>query len=191
VSERDCSLRFSHRAGDWPWAYEAHQHFELDAEGLTLRLVCRNLSTEPMPCGLGQHPYFPCTGKTVLDTEVSHAWTINEHVLPIEKVPASGRYDLRQRLVCAQDLDNGFGGWGGTCRISTPGAPFRVEFSSADVAFFQLYSPPAGGLFVAEPVSHANAALNEPEDKWPELGLRVLEPNQEMELNTRFSVIPV
>jgi aldose 1-epimerase len=70
---------------------------------------------------------------------------IDEHVLPIAKVPASGRYDLKRRLVCAQDLDNGFGGWGGTCRISDPGAPFRVEFSSADVAFFQLYSPRAGG----------------------------------------------
>jgi aldose 1-epimerase len=62
---------------------------------------------------------------------------------------------------------------------------------SADAKFFQLYSPASGGLYVAEPVSHANAALNEPEEKWDELGLRVLEPGEEMSLTTRWSVIPV
>jgi aldose 1-epimerase len=142
-----------------------------------------------MPCGLGQHPYFPCTPETVIDTQVSHAWTIDEKVLPVEKVPATGRYDLRDRKVCGQDLDNGFGGWGQTCRIDDPGLPFRVEFSSTDVRFFQLYSPSEGGLFVAEPVSHANAALNEPEESWAELGLRVLDPGEEMSLTVRFDVI--
>jgi aldose 1-epimerase len=60
---------------------------------------------------------------------------------------------------------------------------------SADADFFQLYSPASGGLYVAEPVSHANAALNEPEESWPALGLRVLHPGEEMRLATRWSVI--
>jgi aldose 1-epimerase len=143
-----------------------------------------------MPCGLGQHPYYPCTGETRLDTEVTHAWTIDEKVLPVEKVPATGRYDLRDRAVCGQSLDNGFGGWGGTARMQTPGDPFRIEMRSEDVNFFQLYSPASGGIYVAEPVSHANAALNEPEEEWAELGMRVLEPGEEMLLFVRWSVIP-
>jgi aldose 1-epimerase len=65
-----------------------------------------------------------------------------------------------------------------------------VELSSADASFFQLYSPPSGGIFVAEPVTHANAALNEPEESWPELGLRVLDPGEEMALTARWSLIP-
>jgi aldose 1-epimerase len=190
VSDRDCELHFSHPAGDWPWAYESRQFFSLDPGGLTLRLTCRNLSGEPMPCGLGQHPYFHCTSETVLDADVTDAWTIDEKVLPVEKVPSEGRYDLRQRRVCGQDLDNGFGGWGGSCRIHTPGQPFRIEFRSSDADFFQLYSPKEGGIFVAEPVSHANAALNEPEDRWAELGMRVLEPGEEMSLTARFEVTP-
>lgn len=43
-------------------------------------------------------------------------------------------------------------------------------------------------MFVAEPVTHANAALNAPEDQWPELGLRVLEPGEEMRLDMRVAV---
>lgn len=189
ASDSSCEIAYRHEPGDWPWAYEARQLFKLHAGGFTLALSCRNLSPDPMPCGLGQHPYFPCTGETRLGTVVTDAWTIDEQVLPVEKVPATGRYDLRDRLVCGQDLDNGFGGWGGSCRIQTPGEPVALEFSSPDAGFFQLYSPSAGGLFVAEPVSHANAALNEPEERWAELGLRVLEPGSEMSLTARFDVI--
>jgi aldose 1-epimerase len=189
ISESGCELVYRHAPGEWPWAYEARQRFDLDPQGFTVELVCRNLSPDPMPCGLGQHPYFPCTSETVIDTEVTHAWTIDDKALPVEEVPATERYDLKDRPVCGQDLDNGFGGWGQRCRIHSPSSPFRIEFSSSDVHFFQLYSPLEGGLFVAEPVSHANAALNEPEERWPELGLRVLGPGEEMSLTVRFDVI--
>ena len=143
-----------------------------------------------MPCGLGEHPYFPCGPETRLDTQVSDAWTVDEHVLPVEKVPAEGRFNLRKRLICGQDLDNGFAGWGGLAWMGDPGWPYDLLLSSTSAGFFQLYSPPDGGIFVAEPVTHANAALNAPESEWPELGMRVLEPGQELRLDLRLEVVP-
>ena len=190
ANDTNAVLTFAHAPGEWPWAYEARQEFTLDERGLSLRLTCLNVSDEPMPCGLGQHPYFPCGPETRIDTEVSHAWTINEHVLPIEKVSARGRFDLRDRLVCGQDLDHGFGGWSGAATITDPAHPFSIRMSSADARFFQLYSPREGAIFVAEPVTHANAALNAPEEKWQELGMRVLEPGEEMCLNMRLDINP-
>lgn len=184
-------LSFDHSAGEWPWHYAARQEFELDESGLSVGLVCRNTSSEPMPCGLGQHPYFPCGPQTELDTRVTHAWTTDEHVLPVEKIVADGRYDLRERHVCAQDLDNGFGGWNGEAALTDPDWPYAVTMSSLEARFFQLYSPKAGEAFVVEPVTHANAALNAPEEQWPELGMRVLEPGEEMRLDMRLAVIPV
>ncbi|MDQ3139848.1 MAG: aldose 1-epimerase [Pseudomonadota bacterium] len=181
-------LGFVHPAGEWPWDYEAHQSFQLDATGLTLALTCRNLSDAPMPCGLGQHPYFPCTATTRLDTAVTHVWTIDAQVLPVEKIAASGRYDLRNRAICGQDLDHGFAGWSGQARIHTAGAPFAIRMSSPTARFFQLYSPRDGSLFVAEPVSHANAALNAPEECWPELGMEILEPGETARLEMRIAV---
>jgi len=188
--ERQAALRFRHEPGEWPWLYDAWQGFELDEGGLTIKLECQNLAEEPMPCGLGQHPYFPCGPETRLDTEVTHVWTIDEHVLPVEKVPAEGRFDLRDRLVCGQGLDHGFGGWGGEARMSDPEWPYELSLKSADARFFQLYSPQGGGIFVAEPVSHANAALNAPEEEWAELGMRVLDPGEAMSLTMRLEVIP-
>jgi aldose 1-epimerase len=190
-SEAEAVLTFRHDAGEWPWDYEAAQHFNVDERGLTATLTCTNRSREPMPCGLGHHPYFPCTAETVLDTGVETAWTIDEKVLPAERVPAEGRYDLRRRLICGQDLDNGFSGWSGRARMETPGQPIRLEMSSPDARFFQVYSPAAGGIYVAEPVTHANAALNEPEERWADLGLRVLAPGKSMALTMRIEVVPL
>ena len=186
--EASAVLTYSHEPGEWPWAYEARQEFRLDGCVLDLRLSCRNTSDEPMPCGLGQHPYFNCTGETRLETQVSHAWTIDEKVLPVARVPASGRYDLSDRMICGQDLDNGWGGWCGEALLSDPGWPFQVEMSSPQARFFQVYSPASGGIFVAEPVTHANAALNAPETQWLELGMRVLDPGEAMELDMRIEV---
>lgn len=189
AGQTNATLHLQHPAGEWPWTYEAHQHFTLGEDALDLVLTCRNLDSEPMPCGLGQHPYFPCTPDTRLDAPVDTAWTIDAKVLPVEQVPARGRYDLRDRLVCGQGLDNGFGGWTGKARMTTPDVPFVTIMSSPDARFFQLYSPKEGGLYVAEPVTHANAALNEDEADWVRLGLRVLEPGEVMTLRMRIAVM--
>ncbi len=182
-------LRFEHEAGEWPWSYRAGQQFSLDQRGLAIVLSCRNLSAEPMPCGLGQHPYFSCSDGTRIATEVTHAWTIDENVLPVERVAASGRFDLADRSVCGLGLDHGFGGWGGSARLSDPAWPVEIIVSSPDARFFQLYSPESGGLFVAEPVTHANAALNACEERWAELGMRVLEPGEAMKLTMRIEIV--
>jgi aldose 1-epimerase len=189
VSPSKARLRFDHSAGEWPWSYSARQDFTLDESGLSILLSCTNTSDTAMPCGLGHHPYFHCGPDTRIDTKVDCTWTIDELVLPVEKVPAEGRFSMSNRLVCAQQLDHGFGGWGGRARISDPDWPFRIEFSSPTARFFQLYSPPEGGFFVAEPVTHANTAMNAPEEDWPDLGMEVLEPGHTMVLETRFDVI--
>ena len=191
VEQSDSSsavLSFAHEAGEWPWTYEAKQEFRVGESVVDVGLTCRNTSDRPMPCGLGQHPYFPCTAQTRIETGVSFAWTVDEQVLPVAKVPATGRYDLTDRLICGQDLDNGFEGWSGRVLMSDPNWPFELELSSLQARYFQIYSPASGGFFVAEPVTHANAALNAPEADWPQLGLRILEPGEEMRLDMRIEV---
>ncbi len=187
--EQHATLRFCHAAGEWPWRYEATQHIALDEHGLSLELSCRNLSPERMPCGLGYHPYYPCTAETVLDTLVESAWTIDAAVLPVENVPATGRYDLRARRICGQSLDNGFDGWDGTASITWPGEGASLRLSSPDAGRFQVFSPAQGGLFVGEPVQNANAALNAPQEQWPALGMTLLEEGQCRVLHARFDVV--
>ena len=188
ADEVSALLSYRHEAGEWPWAYEARQEFKVDESVLCVSLTCTNTSDEQMPCGLGQHPYFQCGPRTKIDTNVTFAWTIDEKVLPVAKVPAAGRYDLSDRRICGQDLDNGFEGWTGRVLMSDPDWPYELELSSPQARFFQIYSPASGGIFVAEPVTHANAALNAPETDWLELGMRILDPGEEMRLDMRIEV---
>ena len=188
ADEDNALLRFEHEAGEWPWSYAAEQRFQLREDGLELLLTCTNRSPDPMPCGLGQHPYFRCGPTTRIATEVSHVWLIDDRVLPIEKVVAAGPYDLSEAGVCGMGLDHGFGGWGGTARLTDAEWPFELVMSSPDASFFQLYSPANGGIFVAEPVTHANAALNAPESEWSELGMKILEPGEAMSLTMQLGL---
>lgn len=188
-SETTADLRFQHDAGEWPWTYEARQEFRLDPEGLTITLACRNLSDEPMPCGLGLHPYYPCDGQTRLQTGVTGAWTVDADVLPVDHVAATGRYDLADRAICGQGLDNGFDGWSGEARIRWGEGRPALRLTSPDAGFFQVFSPADGGLFVAEPVQHANCALNAPEADWARLGMAVLGTGEERRLRARFGVV--
>ena len=143
--ERGAELRFATSPANGRGATRRARSSRSTSSGLGLASTCRNLSDEPMPCGLGQHPYFPCTPETRLDTRV-------EPCLDDRRAGASGRegarptgrYDLRDRRVCGQGLDHGFGGWGGSARIADPALPFEIEMSSPDARFFQLYSPRGG-----------------------------------------------
>ena len=181
-------LTFDHAAGEWPWSYAARQQFALTETALEIELACRNTSDRPMPCGLGQHPYFHCSGQTRLRTGVDHVWTIDDKVLPVERIAATGHYDLTDRAVCGLGLDHGFGGWDGRAIMSDPDWPFDIIMSSPTVRFFQLYSPASGQIFVVEPVTHANAALNSPEEQWAELGMHVLSPGEKFTLVMRLEL---
>ena len=131
--------------GEWPWAYEARQDFALDEHGLSLRLTCRNLSDEPMPCGLGQHPYFNCGPETRLDTDVTHAWTIDEHVLPVDE--SAGRTALRSRATgwfAGRASITASAAGAGRARLSDPAWPFDLELSLAGRAILPaLFAAPA------------------------------------------------
>ncbi|HET7316815.1 MAG TPA: aldose 1-epimerase [Sphingomicrobium sp.] len=187
-SGSEAVLVFEHAAGEWPWSYEARQHFRLAANALEFTLTCRNTSDEPMPCGLGLHPYFPCSERTRIQTQVRDVWTVDDDVLPVSRMPASGRYAIGDDPACGRGLDNGYSDWSGRALFTDPGWPFEIELSSQQARFFQLYSPEQGGIFVAEPVTHANAALNEPEEDWAALGIQLLTPGGEMRLDARIAV---
>lgn len=189
-SEAEAALVFDHEPGEWPWAYTARQHFRLTGDTLCLTISCTNMSDEPMPCGLGIHPYFNCGAGTRIQTSVEDVWTVDADVLPVAREPAVGRYAIGDSPVCGRGLDNGYGGWSGRALLCDDAWPFELVLSSRQARYFQLYSPTEGGIFVAEPVTHANAALNASEAQWASLGIQVLGPQQSLVLDSRIEVQP-
>ena len=188
AGESFAQLVYRHEPADWPWAYEARATAALGGRGLIYTLSCANRSDETMPCGLGLHAYHSCDAETVLDTQAESVWTVDDEVMPVEQIPAAGRYRLQDRLACGQGLDNGYDGWSGRAELRWPGRGRALRLTSAATRF-QLFSPPEGGLIAAEPVTNQNAALNRPEERWPGLGLWLLEPGESCTLEARYQVL--
>ena len=187
ASASEAELSFSHPAGEWPWRYIARQHFALSEQALDIALTCRNMSESAMPCGLGQHPYLPCDTETILDLKAEGVWTIDHDVLPVARAPATGRYDLRQRRICAAGLDNGFDGWNGRAEILWPACKYGLRITS-DGTRLQVYAPASGGFFVAGPVTNQNAAFNLPQAQWGAAGITLLKPGEQLRFRTRFEL---
>ena len=182
-------LIFRHAPGEWPWAYESRQRFVLDERGLTMDLSVENRSDEVMPAGLGLHPYFPADPETVLSTTVTEVLTVDDEVMPVAVEPAVGRYDLHERRINGAGLDNGYEGWSGSAELRWPNRDLRLRITASENARrFQVYAPAEGGVVVAEPVTHANDAFSQPEDRWPQLGLVLLEPGAVLAMSGRFEL---
>ncbi len=176
--------------GEWPWAFRAEQWFELDHQGLVATLIVENRSEATMPAGLGFHPYFPCPPGTVLDAPVTEVFPVDPDLFPTGREPAAGRYSLDQRRISGAGLDNGYGGWSGTATIRWPdGRGLRIS-GEPPARWFQVYAPVGEPVLCAEPVTHANGALNVPEDEAVALGLRLLEPEERLTLAARFDPLP-
>lgn len=178
-------LAFDWPGGDWPWPFRAEQAFALEDGELTIALSVTNLADSPMPAGLGLHPYFPCPPGTVLDAAVEEVWTVDADLFPNGRQAPTGRYDLERREIHHADLDNGYGGWAGEATIAWPdGAGVRIRSAER---YFQVYAPVTEDVLCAEPVSHANGALNANDADRPKLGLKTLEPGASLTLKSTFS----
>jgi aldose 1-epimerase len=146
----------------WPWAYRATQHVTLSDERLTLELGLTNESGEPMPAGLGCHPYFPRTAETTLTARVDGLWLTDAEVMPRVLVTPPPDSDPSRGLVVDRvALDNVFTGWDGHAIITWPERRARLVIAAGPpLGCLVVYTPPGLAFFCAEPVSHVTDAFN-------------------------------
>tara|TARA_R110000796_G_scaffold32038_3_gene84297 strand:- start:4510 stop:5397 length:888 start_codon:yes stop_codon:yes gene_type:complete len=154
-------LVFDYRHGDWPWAYRAEQDFTLRDDGLDLTLRLTNHGEDPMPAGLGWHPYFPRMDAR-MTVPVDRVWTSDEGMIPDRlDVPAAGADVSEWRVVDELDLDNAFTVSDRLSCIEWPSRNLRVEMvSDAVLGHMVIYTPKGQDFFCVEPVSHAPDAVN-------------------------------
>lgn len=184
-------LSYRHPAGAWPWPYRAEQVFHLTGDGLSITIAITNEGDEPMPAGLGLHPYFPRPPGTVLTARTDGMWTNGPTRLPERRSAVPGQWDTRQGLCLdGVNIDHGFFGWAGGATLSWPDRPPGTEDGpipwgmslsvEADPLFSHLliYAPHGEHYVCVEPVSHMTNALNR--IKEPDTGICVLPPGKRL-----------
>jgi aldose 1-epimerase len=178
VGAAEARLEYHHAAGAWPWAYRAIQHFTLAPGRLTVALALVNESEGPMPAGLGWHPYFPRTPRTMIAAAVRAVWLTDHEMMPTALVPPSPAADPSRGLaVDAAALDNCFVGWSRRVDVEWPERGTGLTMTAdPPLDYLVVFTPPGRPFFCAEPVSHVTDAFNLAEAGRLDAGRRVLEP---------------
>jgi aldose 1-epimerase len=175
--DHSVTLGFVHDGGDWPWPFEAQQQFAVDDDGLTVSLSVTPTGPEPMPCGLGFHPYFQRTAGTRLETLVTQHWILRPDCIPVGSEIPHGKHAFAGGPVLPTGLDDGYSGWNREALLHYDDYSVRLTASAA-LDKLVVYSPDAFPLVCVEPVSHVTNAANLPRAAQADAGWRVLPPGQ-------------
>lgn len=100
------------RGGGWPWEYEVRQRIAVEGPTLRLSLALTNRAADPMPGGIGIHPWFLRPLRLAIRaSRVYPSNTANER----EPVPVGGPFDLRRLRDVPDDLDGCWAEVGDPC----------------------------------------------------------------------------
>ncbi|QXI11236.1 aldose 1-epimerase [Pseudomonas zeae] len=193
-SPRECHLRLSHDpAGEggehWPFAFQVEQYVSLDDHAMSLSMTLRNDSRQPMPAGLGWHPYFPRHQGIELSFAAKAIWLNSSDSLPRERLPVPPQWDFDQRRALGHvGLDNCFEGWQRHAGLYWPQADIGLEITAQEgLDHLVVFTPAAPTDFIAvEPVSHLNNAINLPAPQAN--GIVLLSPGEHMTRTMHMSV---
>ena len=170
----------------WPFRFTAQQCFALDDDGFELWMSVTNAGAEPMPAGLGPHPYFPRDARTTLAFTATHAFENDAEKIPLRLVAVPEPLDFSTaKPVDAHVFDTVFTGWTGPVRIAWP--QHRIGLTlTADPVFSRLvvYVPPGQPFFAIETVTHDTDALTRTGDT----GMVALAPGDSLAGSMRFTV---
>ncbi len=187
-SDRHLRMRYDHTADAWPFAYSTEQIVELDDSGPRFSLRLTNRGSEPMPAGLGLHPYFAGASETRLRADVHQVWLTDAEVMPTDLVDLPARWHLPSgRAIAGLDCDNLFTGWCGTARIDWPAHSVSVR-AAPPLDKLVVYAPPGADFFCVEPVSHVTDAFNLANQGHTDTGIRVLSPDQSLTAEIHFEL---
>ena len=180
------------RPDGYPFAYAARLAYTLEATALSIELGVENRGTEPMPYGLGLHPWFERTPRVTLHAPARGIWLAGADVLPVSHgAPPPDADFSRPSPLPKRLLDNCFTGWSGAAVIAWEdrGMALHIE-TDPPLQYYVCFCPVGKDLFCFEPVTHPIDAFNLPAPHARE-GLRVLAPGEGMSLQVRLRARPL
>jgi aldose 1-epimerase len=132
-----------------------------------MRLSVTNMGLKALPFGLGFHPWFVRTSKTLLQAKAERVVLENSVHLPAGELPIEARWDWNfeaPRLLPGAWINIAFLGWDGHATITWPERRLCLEISAdPPLSTYIVYSPSSDAdHFCFEPVMHPVDAHNLP-----------------------------
>ena len=176
--------------GPGPFRSEARASYSLHAGALAMRLSVRNLAAEPLPFGLGFHPWIVRSAATLLKAKAGRVVMETHDHLPAGEAPVGSRAEwdfAAPRPLPSGWINNAFLNWDGRATVVWPGRSLELEVEAdPPLSTYILYSPSdEADFFCFEPVTHPVDAHNLPGG--PEAnGLTILAPQETLSAACRF-----
>ena len=157
----DGTLRIVGGGDGWPWAYEASLRVDIIGLSVRMEMGLTNQSSDPMPAGLGIHPWFR---RPLLVAVRGDAVYPANAATPPQSEPVRGAFDLREIGAVGADLD---ATW---TDLADP--PVELCWPTLGVRATMRVGPPPVFIVVASP-GHLDAIAVEPQTHAPQ-GIRRL-----------------
>jgi aldose 1-epimerase len=184
------TIQYDHKADDWPFSYIAEQIFTLNEKVLTIELSLINISNTDMPSGLGLHPYFTRTEKSLLKCSTQKMWAVDKECLPTQLVDVPEKMNSSSGMkINQQNFDNIFTEFSGNATIYWPEWSAKANIStSSNCQFIVLFNPKNKDFFCLEPVTHCTDAINMASKGVKNTGLKSLKPQEKMTISMCISL---
>lgn len=177
-------LTLSHNKDDggFPFSYDAKILYEIIDNKFNVTISVTNVSSLPMPCGLGIHPFFVKTKEVELDFTTKMVWS-NESDPIFDKpyeTPATWQFKGGRPLKNAV-FDTCFDGFDGKASILYPDLGISVGIKSDEqFKHVVLYTPRGKNFFCLEPTTNASNAFNLAANGVIGTGIKSIGPSQTM-----------
>jgi aldose 1-epimerase len=182
--EQYALLAYEHRPdAAWPFAFDSSQTFRISDHSLEMTLSLTNQSREPVPAGLGWHPFFVKRARSRAYFQAKGRWEMGADKLPTRRVAALGL-----DADCASlDIDHCYDGWSGVADLRDELLHVRL---SSNLSRLVVFTNPTRDNIAMEPVSHVNNAVSlvHAGADAAELGLAVLQPGESISAQMTIEV---
>jgi aldose 1-epimerase len=170
---------------DWPFAFRAEQHFQIEPDGLRIALRIANLGDTLMPAGMGWHPYFAASLAQPAETDAQATYPLDSLNVPngaraVARLPGS----LPPKPGYTIHLTE----WTRAGVTTDGGAQVAM---SADAALAHLAVHRMDHYLCLEPASHRAGSLQGKERDLSGDDIAMLNPGEALEGHIRLTVSTV
>ena len=162
----EAHLQYRHLAGDegWPWSFEAAQQVALNQDGVTVNISLTNTSPEPMPAGLGWHPFHPLEVKRpeiepALRLCAQGVHDVGSDGLAVIRPSAARKAAINFDFDLFQPQTTAFEEWHGGV-ILPLNEEIKLSIASAGCPHLLLHVPQQPGSICVEPITLLPGALH-------------------------------
>ncbi|WP_119157378.1 hypothetical protein [Caldimonas tepidiphila] len=173
----------------WPWRYRAELMYELGRDSLRASLQLFNTGEQPMPAGIGLHPYLAGGDDVRLEFDATERWLPTADTLNAGPVPLEPRHEFHRMapMPHSSSFTMFYGGWSGGMRVTRSiGSPVRLA-ASESLSHLVVFRPTGPGYFCIEPASHTVDAFSLHAAGIPGTGARTLTPGESLAGHCEFT----